>query len=157
MRKREHFAFLDGYKPALLISPRSPFFEDVAVSDFPKITPFDEEPESHIFFQTEKQTEEYQRKIKGVALRSYDFYMIVGENLGFPKRSVEYFAKMRALEDKIGYYPEDERLNGLGIIWAGFFFASHLDFAEQEAEWLFDTYQHEKAIGLPLYIYDKRI
>lgn len=57
---------------------------------------------------------------------------------------------MRALEDKIGHYPEEERQTKIGVNWAGFFFSSHVDFVEQEIEWLFDTYQHEKAVGLPV-------
>ncbi|MCH5584240.1 hypothetical protein MK805_04565 [Shimazuella sp. AN120528] len=149
-QKREHFAFLDGYKPALLISPRNPFFETVLATDFPSITPFDDEPGSYIFFQTEKQKEEYQRKIEGVALRSYDFHMIVGETLGFPMRSVKYYAEMRGLEDKLGHYPEIERQEKIGVNWAGFFFSSHIDFVVEEVQWLFNTYQHEKAVGLPL-------
>jgi hypothetical protein len=152
MRKREHFAFLDGYKPALLISPRNQLFETVVASHFPRITPFDDELGSHIFFQTEEQKKDYQKRIKGIELRSYEFNMLVGEVLGFPMKSVEYFSKMRALEDEIGYYSEEESQTKVGVAWAGFFFSSHIDFVEQEIKWLFDTYQHEKAVGLPWYL-----
>jgi hypothetical protein len=34
---------LDGYKPALLIATNHKFFENVASTDFPRITPFDDE------------------------------------------------------------------------------------------------------------------
>lgn len=152
MRKRADAAFLDGYKPALLIATSHEFFETVASTDFPRITPFDDEEGSHIFFQTEEQKEDYQKRIKGVELRSYEFNMIVGEALGFPKKSIEYFSGMRALEDKIGHYPEEERQTKIGVTWAGFFFSSHVDFVKDEVQWLFDTYKHEKAVGLSLYI-----
>jgi hypothetical protein len=152
MRKRADVAFLDGYKPALLIATSHKFFETVASTDFPRITPFDDEQGSHIFFQTEEQKVDYQKRIKGIELRSFEFNMIVGEALGFPMKSVEYFSKMRALEDKIGYYSEEEEQTKVGVAWAGFFFSSHIDFVEKEVRWLFDTYQHEKAIGLPLYL-----
>jgi hypothetical protein len=156
MRKREHLAFLDGYKPALLTSHRDEFHETVIATDFPRITPFDEyEPSSHIFFQTEEQREKYAEQIIGVEWGTYDYHKIVGETLGFPKRSVDYFAKMRVLEEKIGHYPEEERMNSIGVIWAGFFFSSHVDFVKDEAFWLFNTYKHEKAIGLALYIWSK--
>jgi hypothetical protein len=46
-------------------------------------------------------------------------------------------------------YPE-ERQTKIGLNWAGFFFFSHVDFVEQEIQWLFDTYHHEKAVGLPV-------
>jgi hypothetical protein len=154
-QKREHFAFLDGYKPALLIAPRNKLFETVLATDFPRITPFDDESGSHIFFQTEAQKEDYQKRIKGVELRSYEFNMIVGEVLGFPMKSVKYFSKMRALEDKIGYYSEEERMTSIGVTWAGFYFTSHIDFVEQEVHWLFDTYRHEKAIGLPVSLWTR--
>jgi hypothetical protein len=153
--KREHEAFLDGYKPALLISPRSKFFDIVSKTDFPRITPFDDEDNSHIFFQTEHHKLLYSSQIEGVSLRTYDFHKIVGKTLGFPKESVLYFAKMRDLEEEIGNYPEDERINGVGVIWAGFFFASHLEFVEREVQWLWNTYQHEKAVGQPLYLWTK--
>jgi hypothetical protein len=152
MKKPAHEAFLDGYKPALLIATSHKSFENVASTDFPRITPFDDEEGSYIFFQTERQKEEYQRRIEGVQLRSYEFNLIVGETLGFPLKSVEYFSRMRALEDKLGHYPEIERQEKVGVVWAGFFFSSHMDFVEQEVNWLWSTYQHEKAIGLPLYI-----
>jgi hypothetical protein len=152
MRKREHFAFLDGYKPALLISPRNQHFETIVATNFPHVVPFDDEAGSHMFFQTEEQKEDYLKRMEGVGLRSYEFNMIVGEVLGFPVRSVEYFSKMRVLEDKIGYYPEEEEQTKVGVAWAGFFFSSHIEFVEQEIHWLFDTYQHEKAVGLPLYL-----
>jgi hypothetical protein len=151
--KREHEAFLDGYKPALVIYPSDKHFDKVLATDFPRITPFDKQLSSYIFFQTEEQKQEYQRKIEGVKWGTYEFHKIVGEALGFPKKSVEYYAQMRVLENKMGHYPEEERRDSVGVEWAGFFFSSHMDFVEQEVRWLFDTYQHEKAIGLPVSIW----
>jgi hypothetical protein len=40
---------------------------------------------------------------------------------------------MRVLEEKIGHYPEEERMNNIGVIWGGFFFSSHVDFVKEEA------------------------
>jgi CRISPR/Cas system-associated exonuclease Cas4 (RecB family) len=59
---------------------------------------------------------------------------------------------MRVLEEKTGQYPEEERQTKIGLAWAGFFFSSHVDFVKDEALWLFNTYQHEKAVGLPIYL-----
>jgi hypothetical protein len=154
-QKREHLAFLDGYKPALLTYPSDKLHDTVLATDFPRITPFDKQSGSHILFQTKQQKEEYQRKIEGVKRGTYDFHIIVGETLGFPKRSVEYYSKMRVLEDRIGHYPEEERQTKIGVNWAGFFFSSHIDFVEQEVQWLFNTYQHEKAIGLPVSLWTR--
>lgn len=151
--KREHEAFLEGYKPALVISSSSKYFEEVSKLDCPRITPFDIGPDSHIFFQTAEQKQEYQRRIKGVEWGTYDFHKIVGETLGFPKKSVKYYASMRVLENEIGHYPDEERRDSVGVEWAGFFFSSHIDFVIQEVKWLFDTYKHEKAVGLPVSIW----
>jgi hypothetical protein len=155
-QKRDYEAFLEGYKPALTIKPTSSkYFTKVAALDFPRISPFDIGPDSHIFFQTEEQKEDYQNRIEGIQWGTYDFHLIVGETLGFPKKSVEYFAKVRDLENKLGYSSEEEKMTSIGVTWAGFYFASHIDVVEQEVKWLFDTYQHEKAIGLPVSLWTK--
>jgi hypothetical protein len=151
MRKREHFAFLDGYKPALLVEPKHKFF-NLIPTNYPHLESYIEQDDIYIFFQTEELKNEYVKKVEGVSWGTYEFHKIIGEALGFPKKSVEFYARMRVLEDKIGHYPEEEEQTKVGVAWAGFFFSSHLDFVEQEVHWLFNTYQHEKAVGLPLYL-----
>jgi hypothetical protein len=63
--KREHEAFLEGYKPALVINQSSKYFEEVSKLDYPRITPFDIGSDSYIFFQTEEQKEDYEKRVKG--------------------------------------------------------------------------------------------
>jgi hypothetical protein len=151
MRKREHYAFLDGYKPSILVEPTNELFKLIP-TNYPHLESYIDQENVYMFFQTAEQKEEYQRKIEGVKWGTYDFHMIIGETLGFPMRSVEYYAEMRALEDKLGHYPEIERQEKIGVAWAGFFFSSRLDFVAEEVQWLWGTYDHEKAVGLPLYL-----
>lgn len=152
-RKRPEEGFLSGYKPAVLASPKSPFYDDLV--QYPHITPFDPEPRSYIFFHTEQQKQDYKERIDGVEWGTYDFHYIVGNSLGFPLPSVTYYASMRELENQIGEYPKSERVYGIGIIWASFFFSSHIDWCPQEIKWLWDTYNHPKANGLPLYLWSR--
>lgn len=97
MRKTYEQAFLDGYKPAILILKTNQLYDQI--KDYPHITPFNNHPESCIFFQTDCLKQEYQQRIKGVKLFSPAYHFIVGTTLGFPLRSVEFFAKMRKLDE----------------------------------------------------------
>ncbi|RAL20826.1 hypothetical protein [Thermoflavimicrobium daqui] len=144
MRKSHEQAFIDGYKPAVLSLKRNPFFEQFI--QYPHISPFNSEPESYIFFQSDHLKKEYEqrlRKAEGI----FQYHCIIGQTLGFPQRSVEFFAQAREILEKMGEYPEQEKLHEIGVIWAGFYFSSHVDFFDQEVRWLWDRYIHPKAQG----------
>lgn len=86
--KRWYEAFLDGYKPAVLLDRDHRYFEQL--KHYPHLTPFDQNLNSYIFFQTVKQKYDYARKMQDVEcdFGSYDFHYHVGMALGFPEKSV---------------------------------------------------------------------
>lgn len=84
---------------------------------------------------------------------SYDSHYHVGIALGFPGKSVSEYVKWRVIEQKVGKYPEEERKQSIGIIWAGFFLISYLDICVNEVCWLWETYNHPKAIKRILYLH----
>jgi hypothetical protein len=109
-----------------------------------------------MFFQNEELKTKYQEQIEGVEKDSYEEHLIVGLTLGFPRRSVEVFAKMREYENKTGETSKEEEEYGVGIHWAGFGVQSHLEIVDQEIRWLWDTYNHPKSIDIPLDLWDKK-
>lgn len=149
-RKWWYEAFLEGYKPATLHLRTSKEFEQL--KKYPYIHPFNKHhSEGCIFFQNEAKKQAYQKRIENVEEDSYQWHYIVGNTLGFPRKSVEWFSRMSELEDQIGEQPEEKKLYQIGVHWGGFFFSSNIDFVVDEVKWLWSTYTHPKAIGNPLY------
>lgn len=153
MQKRFEQAFLDGYKPSIIVLQTNQYFDQL--KDFPHIHPFDRHPESYIFFQNEQLKKEYAAKKEGIDAFTYEDHILLGLTLGFPRRSVEWFAKMRRIEDETGEFPQEDTIFGIGISWAGFYFGTHLDLAAREIAWLWQTYTSPLAAGNPIYIWDR--
>ncbi|MBA4602747.1 hypothetical protein [Thermoactinomyces mirandus] len=53
----------------------------------------------------------------------------------------------------MGEYPGIEKKQVVGVEWAGFYFATYLDFIESEINWMWETYKHPKAVNNPLYLW----
>src|SRR5690606_39618135 len=147
-RKSYGRAFLDGYKPAILIERDHPNLH--LLKDYPSY-PYDEK--LILFFQDEKLRNQYLSKVKYVEKDTYEECCLLGLTLGFPKKSVEFFAKNDQVRLKTGVLPNREV--ELGMMWVGFSFSTHIDYVEHEARWLWDTYKHPKAIENPLYLWTK--
>jgi len=149
-KKRKSYgrAFLDGYKPAILIERDNPYLP--FVRGYPSYQ-YDEL--NTLFFQNEELRRQYLRKLSGIKKGSYEECCLVGLTLGFPKKSVEFFARNDQIEKETGILPN--RDVSIGMEWAGICFATHIDYVEHEARWLWDTYKHPKAIENPLYLWTK--
>ncbi|SHF33820.1 hypothetical protein SAMN05444392_1167 [Seinonella peptonophila] len=150
-RKKYEVAFLEGYKPAVITTKKNPFIPELI--KYPHNSSFDSDSNLYIFFQEEQQKTEFEKQIENIQEESYDYHYIIGLTLGFPKRSVQFYANMRQLEEILGKYPEEEERNGIGVIWSGFFFSSHFVFFKEDVRWLWDTYTHPKAINHPLFLW----
>lgn len=147
MQKRWYSAFLDGYKPATIELRTHESYEQLKI--YPHIHPYNSHSEDCcMFFQTEEQKREYITQRALVQEDSYDYHVLVGTTLGFPSKSVTFFADYFTRDDR----GEDIRImkHKVGIRWAGFYFATHLDMVEGEARWLWDTYRGVKTAGEPL-------
>lgn len=151
-RKRCEEAFLVGYKPALLAyeETKSELYFD-QLFEYPHIKSFSGKSDTHIFFQSEELKSTFESQAQNIDLNSPEGHLIIGQALGFPRRSVEFFAKMRELEEaNAGQTPEEDKVFGCGISWAGFNFHSSIEFVDQEIEWLWSTYHHPKTLEEPL-------
>jgi len=148
--KRKGFgeAFLDGYKPAILIERDNPNLH--LVNDYPSYS-YDEN--LILFFQNEELRKQYKSKMKHVEKGSYEEDCLLGLTLGFPKKSVEFFARNFQIEKETGELPDKDVL--ISMEWAGISFTTHIDYVEHEARWLWDTYKHPKAIENPIYLWTK--
>lgn len=159
MGKRYEQAFLDGYKPVVL-GWKGKLFNKIyyqQLINYPYINPYDGDSNGYIFFQNNKLKKTYLERMN-TAANDYEKHIVLGEMLGFPEKSVKKYAEMRALEDKLGEYPEEiEGKQAVGVDWAGFFFTTYLDFIESEIKWIWDTYQHPKTVNEPLCLWAKDI
>ena len=147
IRKGFGRAFLDGYKPAILIERDNPYLH--LVRGYPSYQ-YDEW--NILFFQNDELRRRFLSLLKGVEKGSYEECCLVGLTLGFPKKSVEFFARNDQIEKETGIFPMKV---AIGMMWAGISFTTHIDYVEHEARWLWDTYKHPKAIENPLYLWTK--
>jgi len=145
-RKSYGRAFLDGYKPAILVEKDNPNLH--LVKGYPS---YEYDEKFMLFFQSEKEREKFVNKVKYVEKDTYEKCCLLGLTLGFPKKSVEFFAKNDQIERETGVLPN--RDVSIGMEWAGISFATHIDYVEHEARWLWETYQHPKAIENPLFLW----
>ncbi|MRG29086.1 hypothetical protein [Laceyella tengchongensis] len=158
MGKRYEQAFLDGYKP-VTIGWKGKLFNEIYYEQlikYPHINPYEGNPNGYIFFQNNQLKETYLERMKA-AKNEYEKHIVLGEMLGFPEKSVKKYAEMRVLEDELGEYPEIEGKQAVGVEWAGFYFTTYLDFIESEIQWLWETYQHPKAVNNPLCLWSKDV
>lgn len=151
MLKSEVEAFLDGYKPAILIGENSNHL--LKLDAYPSLL-IDRERDymSHLFFQTEEAKNQYLQKILNIEQDSYEDHYLLGITLGLPEKSVDFFAKTRVHKNKTGQTSKESEIYGVGVIWAGFSFAGHLEYLQEEISWLWETYRHPRTEGLPLYL-----
>ncbi|PRZ12644.1 hypothetical protein CLV36_11240 [Laceyella sediminis] len=155
MKKRWYQAFLDGYKPAVLELNTLQTYSQL--KEYPHITHvLPHEPRSCLFFQNDTLMNDFKNRMDGVQAYSGAYHYHLGIALGFPERSVQYYAHMREIEELVGEYPIDEVENGVGVVWAGFYFSSHKAFVVDEINWLWKTYTHKEAVKHPLYLTDKK-
>jgi len=144
--KRDGEAFLDGYKPALLIEKTSPNLH--LLEGYPSY-PYDEK--NIFFFQNERVERKFLQQISNLKKDSYEECCLVGLTLGYPKKSVEFFAKEEEARNRTGELPNQNIR--IGMIWAGFWFTTNLYIMLEEAKWMWETYTHPRAIENPMYLW----
>lgn len=144
--KRDFQALLDGYKPALIMDNDSKYYS--LVDHFPK---YKYNEYLTFFFQKDSIKEKFVSKLKTVEKGSYEECYLIGITLGYPKKSVEFFARNDQIEKETGILPN--RDVAIGMVWAGFRFSTSLKIVEQEAKWMWETYKHPKAIENPMYFW----
>lgn len=147
--KRDFQAFLDGYKPALIMDNDSRYF--LRVKHFPR---YCYNKYLTYFFQNDSLKEKFTTELKKVVRGSYEECCLIGLTLGYPKKSVEFFARNDQIEKEIGVLPN--RDVAIGMAWAGFRFSTSLEFLEEEAKWMWETYQHPKANENPMYFWSDK-
>lgn len=146
-KKRDYQAFLDGYKPALVIEPYRQAYP--LVEHYPRVE-FDMDNNFH--FHTEEKKREFEKALSMVERDSYEEEILIGSTLGFPPKSVEFFARCREIKKETGKMPES-----LGVIWAGFWFATNVEIVYEEVTWLWNTYKNPSTEGEPLYLWGEDI
>lgn len=144
-------ALIDGYKPAI-VSERGKTYENLKQL-YPYISSFISfEPESLIFFQTERHKDTYLERIESVTEGSPEFEYILGITLGFPEKSARWFSEIKKRKQELGKLPPEKALYGVGVYWAGFSFSSHIEYIDEEIQELWNTYDHPKANENSLYV-----
>lgn len=147
--KRDYEAFLDGYKPALIMATRSKYLS--LVEHYPSYH-FDEDV--IYFFRTDEQRDWFIEKIEEVEKYTYEECILTGLLMGFPRKSVEFFANNERIRKETGVLPN--RDVAIGMAWAGFRFSTSLEILEEEARWMWERYTHPRAIENPAYFWSKK-
>lgn len=148
--KHDYAAFLDGYKPMLILEHYKKATS--LVETYPQ---FRYNDDLSFYFHLVEQKAQFVEALSRVERGSYEETYLTGTALGYPRKSVEFFAQNAEIEERTGESPN--RKYSLIMIWAGFRFATHMDFVYSEAKWLWDTYKHPKTEGEPLYLWGNGI
>jgi hypothetical protein len=137
----EASAFLAGYKPALNIRPNFKYF-DYLLDHYPFIDEKDIH-QNYIFFQTADLKKEFVERTHNVEHHAMNpsYARELGLALGFPKKSVEYFVEC-LIKEKEDIPRKVLHRGRIGIWYAGFSFATHIDLLVNEVHWLWNTYDH---------------
>lgn len=147
--KRDFQALLDGYKPALIMYNDSKYI--TFVESFPR---YNYNDELIYFFQNNSIKEKFITQMNTVERDSYQEYCLIGLTLGYPRKSVEFFAKEQVNKKRMRSRPNQEIR--IDMIWAGFRFITSLDILIEEARWMWETYKHPKAIENPMYFWSDK-
>lgn len=95
--KRDYEAFLDGYKPALLIESDAKMFPKLIDENFPSVIAYRRKDfDLYLFFQSEENKKKYLALNRGYEEDTYENHYLMGITLGFPKKSVEFFAELNS-------------------------------------------------------------
>lgn len=110
-------SFLKGYKPALLLNPRSN--EDLSFLDkFPSTQVLIYGMDQLLFFQDAQSKRTFQESIQGLTPDSPSYHKKVGLALGFPPKAVDFFVS--TLKDK------SLDSQKIGLSYCGFYFVSSI-------------------------------
>lgn len=147
---RPEEAFMMGYKPACTCqkgNPRlKPYFDRLIAGGYPRFLM--NHLNTYIFFRTEEQKLRFLRKIEGLRYNSPEYIRILGIELGFPRKSVEYFAYLWEQEEK-GVPFEVLHRDAVGVNCSGFVFKTHIDYLTEEVSWIWETYDLPKEAHCP--------
>jgi len=147
---RPEEAFMMGYKPACTCqkgNPRlKPYFDRLVAGEYPCFLM--NHLNTYMFFHTEEQKLWFLRKIEGLRYNSPEYIRILGIELGFPKKSVEYFAHLWEQEEKGVPFKVLHR-DAVGVNCSGFVFKTHIDYLVEEVSWIWNTYNLPKEAQCP--------
>ena len=155
MRKdlRPEEAFMMGYKPACTCQKGNlrlkPYFDRLIAGKYPHLLM--NHLNTYIFFHTEEQKNRFMEKIKGLKYNSPEYIRILGLELGFPKKSVEYFVYLWEQEEK-GVPFDTLHQDAVGVNCSGIVFKTHIDYLVDEIAWVWETYCPPKEAQIPTQI-----
>ncbi len=134
-------AFLDGYKPAILVSHRyeNDFLQQLLPLDYPHILQYELEDfddpsimfdRGTLFFQNQSMMDKYLEEIHNATSHDQE-NMILGKYLGYPPIASDYF---------INYFWKDKlKEKNAGFNYAGIRFAGNVDDTDAICDWLWSN------------------
>lgn len=138
---------MDGYKPSIIHDFSAENFH--LFGEYPKI---EDCLDGCLIFQSEDQKQRYQLLTADVQEDSPEFHRIIGITLGYPEKSCDWYAKMKHFQLENGFKADEEKRFKVLVHWAGFFFASNVEWVDREIEWIWKRYNHPQAIREPLFL-----
>ncbi|SHF33925.1 hypothetical protein SAMN05444392_11612 [Seinonella peptonophila] len=128
-----------GEKPALIEYSKSNAFlsNKHLLMHYPHILTND----YYIFFQTIEQKNEFIPKLRKVKFDSPEFRKLVGLEIGYPPKAVDFYVKYSELEKQEGSYEINQlESHRVSIRYAGIRCVCHLDDLIECFEWLWEKY-----------------
>jgi hypothetical protein len=153
-KKKDYEAFLDGYKPAVLVESDRDYIK--LLNGHPFTTAYERDCYNlDLYFQDERSKQVYIEHAKGVIEDSYHDHYLLGVTLGFPEWSAKWFAESMAAGR--GEWLPETKIHKIGVNWAGFGFGTHLDMLIDEVRWLWSVYDHPATRDEQLYLWNPKM
>jgi hypothetical protein len=124
-QKRDFEAFIDGYKPVLNMEHDRKDLQFVE-----HYSRYQYHNDFSYFFHTEEQKQQFVDALERVERGSYEETCLTGLALGYPRKSVKFFAQNNEIEKQTRELPN--RKFSVIVQWAGLWFTSHVDFVHEE-------------------------
>jgi hypothetical protein len=149
---RPEDAFMFGYKPTCTSqkgNPRlKPWLDRLLAAGYPYVYPHNVLGDGYIFFHTEEAKQNYISLMDGIQINSTEYVRRLGHVLGFPRNSIDAFAKAWETEEK-GLDAEHLYAEMIGVNMSGFMFSAHIPHLIEDITWMWRTYSHPKAKEFP--------
>jgi hypothetical protein len=149
---RPEDAFMFGYKPTCTSqkgNPRlKPWLDRLLEAGYPYVYPHNILGDGYIFFHSEKEKQDYIDLMEGIRINSTEYVRNLGQVLGFPPNSIQFFTNMWQMEEE-GKNVDDLENQSIGVNMSGIMFSAHIPHLLEDITWMWHRYNQTKSKQYP--------
>ncbi len=139
-------AFLEGRKPATYVN-LGIISRPELISKLMKYPKINEFGDFWMFFRNDRMKSRYMKQMNGIKPGTPERQYILGITLGYPPKAVDFYTRYFEWQLREREVAKDWFFtHNVAMKYHGIMFVSHVDDLEENARWLWDTYQIDEEI-----------